>query len=324
MSQMRRFAVLLPIVAVWGCSPTPEAKTSPAPSPSKTAETNTPADPPKNPATPPTTPKTATKDPAPTPTPTPTKPTTPTPTPLPPDIEKPGTNGFKPVTNDAVTALAAVDAQMKRMRDIELTQKVQSVYLPIGKGTAELVSRVKNPDAQLLVYANLEPVGSRYDLVQYKEVRAGGKSQTLVLGKYQPGHRTPSGNVLETWPKNFSQHLVSNFADAKAKTFSDLARAAVKAGWKTAVETKKFDNGSYQRVILTSNTTPKKTYAILIEPNKKLPVELQMDVDGKDKTRVTAVLRWRQSDRPLTAEDLSPSVKTPAFTQGEMGKKPGS
>ena len=321
---MRRFSALLPLLLVWGCSPqkeegagsnsastgvnapNPEATVPSTPEPGKTEPTKT------------TDPKAAT--PAATAAPAPTA-TTNTP-PLPPAIPEPGTGGFNPTPNNAVVTLSAVDAQMKRMRDIEFVQIVRATY-PVGRGSAELVSRIKGPNDLLLRYANLEPFGSKFNLIQYTEVRKTGKSETLVEQKYQPGHRVPTGNILDTWPKNFSQHLVSNFGEGKVNTLSDLARAAAKAGWTTAVETKKFDNGTFQRVILTSKSKPKRTYTVLIEPTKKLPVELQMDIDDVKKTRVVAALRWRQSDKPLTEKDLSPKVDTAPHQEGEMGKKPG-
>lgn len=327
---MRRFSALLPILLVWGCSPQKEEPATPG-TPKPEANSSAPAEnPPAKPdpiktepgkgeagKTEPGKAEAAKVDPKPA---DPAKHPTP---PVVPPIPEPGTAGFKPTPNDAVQTLAAVDAQMKRLRDIELVQYVKGSY-PVGRGSAELVSRIKGPNDLLLRYANLEPFGAQYNLVQYTEVRKTGKSQTLVGQKYEPGHRNPSGKILETWPKNFSQHLVSNFGEAKANTLSDLAKAAAKAGWKTSVETKKFDNGTFQRVILTSNTKPKRTYTILIEPSKKLPVELQMDVDDTKKTRVTAVLRWRQSDKPLTAKDLEPKVDAAPHVGGEMGKNPGT
>ncbi len=322
---MRRFSALLPLLVVWGCSPQKDesvAKVTPPPTPTPEATSSAPevnSAPTPAPTKPEANPE-AKKDAKPG---EPAKFTPPPEKPWPPPIPEPGTAGFKPVTNDAVTTLAAVDAQMKRMRDVELTQVVQAAY-PAGRGTAEQVSRVKDPNNLLLRYANFEPYGSHYNLVGYTEVRKGGKSQTLVNEKFTPGHRAPSGNILESWPKNFSQHLVNNFADSKSNTLSDLAKAAAKAGWKTSVEKKKFDSGEFQRVVLTSSKAPKRTYTILIEPNNKLPVELQMDVDDTKKTRVTALLRWRQSDKPLTPEDLDPKVKTAPHTSGEMGKKPGA
>ena len=117
--------------------------------------------------------------------------------------------------------------------------------------------------------------------------------------------------------------VVSNFGTNGVNSLSELARLATKAGWKTSVETKKFDNGSFQRVTLISNSTPKRTYTILVEPNKKLPMELQMSIDDKKKTRVIVALRWRQSDKPLTQEDLDPKIKTAPHVDGEMAKKPG-
>ena len=319
MIPMRRFSALLPLLLVWGCSPQKEEASASSSAPTEAAasqpEANMPATPEAGKTEPFTKPEPKSPDPA-------KSATTKSAPPLPPPIPEPGTGGFKPTPNDAVTTLAAVDAQMKRMRDIEFVQSVRATY-PVGRGSAELISRIKGPNDLLLRYANLEPFGSKFNLVQYTEVRKTGKSQTLVGQEYQPGHRNASGNVLETWPKNFSQHLVSNFGEGKVNALSDLARAAAKAGWKTAVETKKFDNGTFQRVILTSNTKPKRTYTILIEPSKKLPMELQMDVDDAKRTRVVAALRWRQSDKPLTEKDLSPKVETAPHVEGEMGKKSG-
>lgn len=323
MNAMIRFTVVLPLVLVWGCSPQKKedagTNATPLPSTESTSalpETNAPVTPEtgKTEATKKVEPKVA----------DPKKIAIPTPPPLPPAIPEPGTAGFKPTTNNAVATLAAVDAQMKRMRDVEFVQLVQATY-PAGRGTAEQISRIKDPKNLLLRYANFEPYGARYNLVGYIEIRKDGKSQTLVGEKYQPGHRAPSGNILETWPKNFSQHIVSNFGETNVNTLSALAQAAAKAGWKTAVETKKFDSGTFQRVILTSNSQPKRTYTVLLDPNKKLPIELQMDVEEAKKTRVTVSLRWLQSSKPLTSEDLDPKVKTAPLTNGgEMGKGQGT
>ncbi|MEI7575919.1 MAG: hypothetical protein WCK51_03425 [Armatimonadota bacterium] len=316
---MRRFSALLPLLLVWGCSPQKDEQAISSAPPATEATSSEPA------PNPPVTPEPGKSDPvtkAEPNKPAPAAPSKPKETPIPPPIPGPAQSGFKPTPNNAVTTLAAVDAQMKRMRDVELTQRVRAVY-PVGKGSAELISRIKGPNDVLLRYANLEPIGSNFNFVQYTEVRKDGKSQTLVGQKYEPGHRLPSGNILETWPKNFSHHLLNNFGDGKANTLSDLARAAAKAGWTTAVETKKFDTGTFQRVILTSKSKPKRTYTILIEPDKKLPMELQMDVDDTKKTRVTAALRWRQSDKPLTPKDLDPKVETAPHVGGEMGKKSG-
>lgn len=324
---MRRFSALLPLLLVWGCSPQKDEQAVSAAPPAPEATSS------EQIAKPPATPEpgnneaVAKADPNTAVKPEVTKPGTTEPTkpkeaPTPPAIPGPAQDGFQPTPNNAVTTLAGVDAQMKRMRDIELTQRVQAVY-PVGKGNAELVSRIKGPNDVLLRYANLEPIGSRFTLVLYTEVRKDGKSQTLVGQKYQPGHRLPSGTLLETWPKNFSHHLLNNFGEGKANTLSDLARAAAKAGWTTAVENKKFDSGTFQRVILTSKSKPKRTYTILIEPTKKLPMELQMAVDDTKKTRVTVALRWRQSDKPLTPKDLDPKVETAPHVGGEMGSKAG-
>lgn len=325
MNHMRRFSVLLPLLLIWGCSPQKEdgASNTTAPATADTtssqADANAPTPPTPGKSEPSNTDPTAKGDPK---SGDPVKSTETASAPLPPPIPEPGTAGFQPTTNNAVKTLAEVDSQMKKLRDIEMVQLVQAIY-PVGRGSAELVSRVKEPGNLLLRYANLEPVGLNYNLVQYTEVKKDGKSQTLVGQKYEPGHRSPSGNVLESWPKNFSHHLVSNFGTNGVNSLSELARLAAKAGWKTSVETKKFDNGSFQRVTLISNSTPKRTYTILVEPNKKLPMELQMSIDDKKKTRVIVALRWRQSDKPLTQEDLDPKIKTAPHVDGEMAKKPG-
>ncbi len=323
MMPMRFSLLVLGLVVLAGCSSDKSSEqNTPTPPPvNHTPEANTPeSNSPESNAPEANAPEANAPDPKGTEVPpkTPTKPEPKTP----PAIAEPGTQGYKPVKEvEAVAILQSAEKSMAAMRNYRMGQKVQ-FFSPVGKGGSEgLISVFKDPQNYVIRYAKIMKLPSKqYNYESFTELGRGGKTQTMMGEKYQPGRQSLDADGLANFQNDFTQRVVNGCTGQSS--LSDIAKLAAKRGWQTIVERKTLDVGSYKRVILRDTKGTKKTIQITISEKANLPVEILIDENTPKKpSRYTARIDWQQSDKPLTDQDIAPGVKTdPVKGMGEMGK----
>jgi hypothetical protein len=153
----------------------------------------------------------------------------------------------------------------------------------------------------------------------FTSVSMNGKVGTLVVepggdeGKYVPGRREPSAQILRDFPDQVAHYLIDGYASERTP-FTALYDAAAKAGWKQTLETKKFEAGDYYRLLLVSNSAPVRVYEITIHKNSGLPAKINCSIADKKPTQVVATISWDVKDT-ITDAELTPYKSAPRIKE---------
>ena len=243
-----------------------------------------------------------------------TKPPVKKPEPKPSFDEPKGPGEDKAWKKNAISArklTESVDMKMKSVKDSRM-HLFLNVDLPTaGKGFFEDDCIIADQSRFYLNYAVFVP-GRRgsFDTFLVTKLKGDKEYSTYVGGKYQLGRIEPGKDVLSGWVTNSTHYLASGVGTSK-KPFTELLDAAQKANWKIDVEDKKFDKGTFRRVIMESRTVPKERFEIMIHPQKLLPVSFFAVIFDKKKTLSVLEISWAKSDKPLTEADLNPMKEVP-------------
>jgi hypothetical protein len=224
-----------------------------------------------------------------------------------PDPSAAGKDGWTKSQIDVIKLTDSVDSSMKGVKNIRMMLHNDFAY-GNAKGFFHQASLIADQNRYLLHYMTYAPGGDAHPET-YIVTKKNGKYSTLVGDIYQPGRLEPKKDVLAGWALDSTHYLCASVGTAK-KPFTELVSAAKKAKWKISVETKKFGTASYQRVIMEAPTKPARRYEIMIEPTMKLPVSFSAAVFDKKKISSSLNIKWSKSNKPLTDEDLKPTVKT--------------
>jgi hypothetical protein len=227
-----------------------------------------------------------------------------------PTIKEPpavGQDGWTKSQIEAKNITEAVDANVKAIKNMRMNLRID-FSAGKAKGTFNDACYIADQNRYLLKYMTYNPKTDVHpeDFVVMKK---DGKDSTFVIDKYQPGRITPDKDTLKGWALN-STHYISAGVGTDRKPYTELITAAQKAKWKINVESKKYPNGEFQRIVMESPNEPKRRYELLVQPKMKLPVQFNAAIYEKQKIVSALLIGWDQSDRPLTDEQMSPKVKT--------------
>ena len=219
-----------------------------------------------------------------------------------------GQGGWKKVTSDPKVLTQAVEAKMKSLKNYKMSIAMV-VEMPLGKGIVNADCLIADQSRYRLEYSDFEP-GATAHFESSLVARMSDKTySTFVNGAYKKGRIAPNPDVLKGWVLD-STHYLASWIGTDKKPLTELVGAAQKAKWKVGVEEKKFEKGTYQRIVMESSTGPKKRYELLIDPKQMLPTTFNVAVYDKKKTLAGLDIAWLQSDKPLTDADLSQKVST--------------
>ena len=231
------------------------------------------------------------------------------PGPVIPDPASAGKDGWTKSKSDAKVLTTSIDAKMKSMKNVQMILD-QFADTPDGNGQAHAKTTIADQSRFLIQYADYEvkpfPRFESYIVAKQAGLK---KYSTLVGDKYQEGRVEPGKDIVNGWLFN-STHYINNGVGTDHKPFTELLAAIQNAHWTIHVETKKFSTESFQRIVMDSNSTPKKRYEIVIDPKNILPVSFTAVVFEKRKLSSTVQISWAKSDRPLTDDDLKPAEST--------------
>ena len=226
-----------------------------------------------------------------------------------PDIPDPassGKDGWAKSQTDAKKLTTSIDAKMKSMKNYQMVLD-QYADTPGGSGEAHPITNIADQSRYLIRYADyqVKPFAHFESFIVTKQ--AGQKKYSTLIGdKYQEGRVDPGTDIAGGWLFN-SSHFITNGIGTDHKPFTELVTAIQHAKWAIHVETKKFSTGSFQRIIMESNSTPKKRYEIVVDPKNMLPVSFSAVVFEKRKLSNMVQISWAKSDKPLTDDDLKPA-----------------
>jgi len=224
-----------------------------------------------------------------------------------PDPTAAGQGGWTKSQVEVLKLTDSVDSSMKGVKNVRMLLHNDFAY-GNAKGFFHQGSLIADQNRYLLNYMTYAPGGSAHPET-FIVAKKDGKYSTLVGDKYQSGRVEPNKDVLNGWALGSTHYLCASVGTAR-KPLTELVTAAKKAKWKISVESKKFGATSYQRVVMESPTKPARRYEIVIEPTMKLPVSFSAAVLDKKKISSSLNIKWSKSDKPLTDEDLKPTVKT--------------
>ncbi len=224
-----------------------------------------------------------------------------------PDPTVAGKDGWTKSQVEVLKLTDSVDSSMKGVKNVRMMLHNDFAY-GNAKGFFHQGSLIADQSRYLLNYMTYAPGGNAHPET-FIVAKKDGKYSTLVGDKYQPGRVEPKKDVLNGWALDSTHYLCASVGTTR-KPLTELVTAARKAKWKISVESKKFGTTSYQRVIMESPTKPTRRYEIVIEPTMKLPVSFSAAVFDKKKISSSLNIKWSKSDKPLTDEDLKPTVKT--------------
>ncbi len=236
------------------------------------------------------------------------------PSPKPPFDEPKGPGEDKNWKKNAISArklTEAVDMKMKSVKNVRM-HLLLNVDLPkSGKGYFEDDCIIADQNRFFLNYAVFVP-GPRgsFDTFLVTKLKGNKEYSTYVGGKYQLGRIEPGKDILNGWITNSTHYLASGIGTSK-KPLTELVDAAQKANWTINVEDKKFDKGTFRRIIMESRTEPKERFEIVVHPQQLLPVSFFALILDKKKTMSALDIAWAKSDKPLTEADLNPKKEVP-------------
>lgn len=238
-----------------------------------------------------------------------------------PQVDSAGKGGWKPSPKPTPveTRLAQVDRELKGLTNVKF-KMFSDVRTPVGSGFNDLESVIRDQKSNyLLRYAtwNGSKTAPRYET--YTVAKVNGKIQTLVGKNFVPKRINPAGNILEKFVQDHS-HYVASAIGTPMVPFTQLAKAAKSAGWKTSLEVKKYDFGTFERVLFENPKNRNQKIEIVISNEMSLPVSIQTQSgQGKKLTQIASKINWAKSTTTVTDQELSPNIAAPPVKVVEPG-----
>ena len=239
-------------------------------------------------------------------------------TPIPPVIES-GTKGWKTEpeaqakANPAASLFADMDSNLKALRNARITFDLAG-SLPEGKGTYNNSCVIADDKRYRISYSLFSKTPVPH-FEEYTVTQREGKTVTFEGGKPSPGRKLATKVNLDDLPLTITHHISSAIA-SELNPMSAIYQAAKNAGWKISLESRQFESGVFKRVIMVSNSEPRKKYEFVVNPSGKMPTTVRLQIeDPKRPVLVNLNLKYEQSSTALTEKDLSMSAPSKEFNR---------